>query len=143
MCEIMKLIKRDNRKGFTLAEALMAMVVLSIVAAAVLVPFSAGASVQAEGARRSVGAKLAGDLLERIVATDFDDIESIWADYSEAEGAVTDSTGNVVTDNMYSKFSRSVTVAEATLGSTTHYWVTVTVQWDSKEVGTLSRLIGP
>ena len=61
----------------------MAMVILSVVAAGVLVPFSAGASVQAEGWNRSVGAKLAGDLLERIIATDFDDIASTWTDYTE------------------------------------------------------------
>ena len=50
-----------NRKGFSLAEAMMATVVLSIAAAGVLLPFTSGARVRAEGMRRTLGAKLASD----------------------------------------------------------------------------------
>ena len=66
--------KTRQLKGFTLAEALMAMVILSIAAIGIVQPFSAGAAVQIEGWHRSLTAKLASDLLEEIVNTDYDEI---------------------------------------------------------------------
>ena len=63
---------RAHRDGFTLVEATLAMVVLSMAAAGVLLPFADGASVQAEGLHRSLAASLANELLERIISTPFD-----------------------------------------------------------------------
>lgn len=139
----MKLCDRYNRKGFTLVEALLAMVILSIVAASVILPFSAGASVQAEGWKRTLAAQLAADLIEQIKATDFDDIDSTWSGYSESAGQIKDSSGTAFTNTAYSNLSRDVTIAEATLGATTHYWVTVRVYDNGREMVTLSALIGP
>ncbi|MHC5062266.1 MAG: type IV pilus modification PilV family protein, partial [Planctomycetota bacterium] len=56
---------RYNRKGFTLAEAMIAMVLLAFAASAVSMPFVAGAAVRQEGARRTLAAKLANDRLEQ------------------------------------------------------------------------------
>jgi len=61
-----------SRRGFTLAEAMMAVVVLGIAAASLLLPFVSGAAVRAEGINRTLAARLASDLMEEIVNTPFD-----------------------------------------------------------------------
>jgi prepilin-type N-terminal cleavage/methylation domain-containing protein len=95
-----------NRTGFTLPEAMLAMVILSMAAAGVLVPFAGGAAVQADGMHRSLGAALAGDLLERVVQTPFDQIISTWHGYTEPEGQLKDASGTTFTDPMYANYSR-------------------------------------
>jgi prepilin-type N-terminal cleavage/methylation domain-containing protein len=97
------------KPGFTLLEATMAMVLLGLAAAGVLLPFSHGASAQAEGLRLTLAAKLAGDLMERIIATPPDQIMATWDGYAEAQGQVKDAGGTVFTDPMYASFSRRVT----------------------------------
>ena len=96
--------------GFTLAEATLAMVILGVAAAGVLLPFVGGASVQAEGLRRTLGANLAGDLVERIVSTPtpFDQIVGTWHNYAEDQGQIKDASGTTITDPMYAMFSRDV-----------------------------------
>jgi len=69
---------RRARAGFSLAEATVALVILGMAAAGVLLPFAGGASVQAEGLRRTLSARLANDLIERIVATPYDQIIPTW-----------------------------------------------------------------
>ena len=90
--------KCKNRKGFTLVEAMMAMVVLSIAASGVLLPFAAGASAQMEGARRTLATKLASDMLEKVVSTDYDNIAMVYAGYYEPEGFMSDASGNFLDD---------------------------------------------
>jgi Tfp pilus assembly protein PilV len=120
---------RKNRMGFTLAEAMMATVVLGIAAAGVLLPFTSGAAVRAEGMRRTLGAKLASDLMERIITrpfhdpdgnaydynlgadageTTFEDFDNLddFHDYSELQGQVKDAAGTVFTDLNYARLSR-------------------------------------
>lgn len=127
-----------NRQGFTLAEAMMAMVVLSIAAAGVLLPFSSGAAVRAEGMRRTLGARLAGNLIEQIVARPFHDPDGDADDYSpgpdtgettieqydniddfhdyrEEQGQVKDADGTIFTDPAYVNFSRNVTCEYVTV----------------------------
>ena len=77
-----------KRSGFTLAEATMALVLLGMAAAGVLLPFSDGASVQAEGRRRTLAALLADDLLARIATTPPSQIVATWNGYAEAQGQV-------------------------------------------------------
>jgi len=119
------------RRGFTLAEAMMAVVVLGIAAASLLLPFMSGAAVRAEGINRTLAARLAGDLMEQIlrlpfhdpgggatpgpelgetVPTGFDNIDD-YHGYTEIQGQVKDATGAVfsVTDSRYANFSRNVT----------------------------------
>lgn len=98
-----------NRKGFTLAEAMIATVVLGIAAAGVLLPFTSGAVARAEGTRRTLAAKLAGDLMEEIVNTPFDQIIANYNGYTESQGQVKDVSGVVFTDLSYISFSRNVT----------------------------------
>ena len=93
----------DNRlnsrhKGFSLAEAMMATVVLSIAAAGVLLPFTGGAAVRAEGRRSTLASKLAADLVEQIIRTDFEQIVTAYDGYAEAQGHVKDAGGVVFTD---------------------------------------------
>ena len=96
-----------NRKGFSLAEAMMATIVLGVAAAGVLLPFTTGAKVRSEGMRLTLAAKLAGDLMEEIVNTPFDQIIANY-NYSEAEGQIKDADGVVFGGSNYSRFSREV-----------------------------------
>lgn len=90
----------------------MAIVLLGLAAAGVLLPFSTGASAQAQGLRLTLAAKLANDLMERIIATPPGQIMATWDAYAEAEGQVKDAGGAVFTDPIYANFSRRVTCHE-------------------------------
>jgi prepilin-type N-terminal cleavage/methylation domain-containing protein len=100
------------KPGFTLLEATMAIVLLGLAAAGVLLPFSTGASAQAQGLRLTLAAKLANDLMERIIATPPSQIMATWDGYAEAQGQVKDAGGAVFTDPIYANFSRRVTCHE-------------------------------
>jgi prepilin-type N-terminal cleavage/methylation domain-containing protein len=102
---------RTARRGFTLAEATLAMVILGMAAAGVLLPFASGASVQAEGMHRSLGAGLANDLLEQIVATPFKDIVNRY-NYTEPQGQIKDASDTIFTDPIYANYSRDVSCTE-------------------------------
>ena len=136
------------RSGFTLPEAIMAMVLLGIAAAGVLLPFTSGASAQAEGWHRTLAANLANDLLERIVNTPFQGIVDTWDGYVESQGQVRDASGLVFSDPMYANFSRKVVcgylwVPEQNPPSAPANFILVTVHvgYQEREVVVLSRLI--
>jgi prepilin-type N-terminal cleavage/methylation domain-containing protein len=142
-------IHRDKGKeGFTLVEAMLAVVVLAIAAAGVLLPFVSGANVRAEGIRRTLGASLAGNLMEQIIKTPFDQIVDGY-NYTEPQGQVKDlTTGKpfTVTDPRYAKyanFSRKVTCVSVTVPPATCNFILITVQVDysGKNVATLCRLV--
>lgn len=122
---------KARRSGFTLAEAMLATVVLGIAAAGILLPFTNGATVQAEGMRRTLGAKLASDLMEQITTKPFHDPNGSFYDYYEGrdvgettledfdnlddfhgyfelQGQLKDSAGIVFADPAYANFSRYV-----------------------------------
>ncbi|MCD4831218.1 MAG: type II secretion system GspH family protein [Anaerohalosphaeraceae bacterium] len=108
---IVKMIKRNfknyKNNGFTLAEAMMAMVILSIATAGLLLPFASSAAVQEEGVNRTLAVKLACDLLEDIVNTNFGDIIATYGSYTEADGAMQSAGGaGVLTGNLYAGYSR-------------------------------------
>ena len=132
------------RPGFTLAEATLAMVLLGIAAAGVLLPFSGGAAAQAEGARRTLGAMLANDLIERIAGTRFEEVVGSF----EGEGELIDATGAVLSDPMYAHFSREATCAAVYVpqqsgdAPSNFVLVTVTVSYQGRPVATIRRLIG-
>lgn len=133
--------------GFTLAEAMMAVVVLSIAAAGVLLPFSSGAAVRAEGLCRTLGARLASDLVEQIINTPFDQIIPTYNGYSEPQGQVKDAWGNVFTDSNYTCFSRSASCEyvyvpqESGAAAPKYILITVQVQYNSKQIATIYRLV--
>ncbi|MHC4507609.1 MAG: type IV pilus modification PilV family protein [Planctomycetota bacterium] len=121
----------QEKRAFTLVEAMLAVVVLGIAAAGVLLPFVSGAAVRAEGVRRTLAAGLASDLMEQIIklpfhdpddetsynpgpepgetgAANFDNIDD-YHGYIEAQGQVKDAAGVAFTDPKYANFSRNVT----------------------------------
>jgi len=135
-----------NRAAFSLAEAMLAVVVLGIATAGVLLPFSSGAAVRAEGMRRTLSAKLAADLTEQIINTPFEDIVANF-NYSELQGQVEDSSGAVFTNPSYANFSRDVTCEDVTVPQES-LWAqskfirtTVRVYYNGREMAAISRLV--
>ncbi len=125
----------------------MATVVLGIAAAGVLLPFTSGAAVRAEGMRRTLGAKLASDLMEEIVNTPFEQIVAGYDGYSEAEGQVRDASGVVFTGSNYAGFSRDsicdyvYVPQESGAGVSKYIRVTVRVYYSDKEIAIINRLV--
>ncbi len=125
----------------------MATVVLGIAAAGVLLPFTSGAAVRAEGMRRTLAAKLAGDLMEEIIDTPFNQIVTGYNDYTEAQGQVKDASGAVFTDSNYVNFSRDVSCEyvyvpqESGAGEPKFIRVTVRVYYSGREIAIINRLI--
>ena len=106
--------KRYNRKGFTLAEAMIAVTLLAFAASAVSMPFVAGAASRAEGARRTLAAKLAQDRLEQleqIAGIDYDNQLWMYDGWYEFAGFLEDGNGSggflaEPDDPTYSGFTR-------------------------------------
>jgi prepilin-type N-terminal cleavage/methylation domain-containing protein len=138
---------KTMQSGFTLAEAMLATVVLGIAAAGILLPFTSGATVQAEGMRRTLGVKLASDLMQEIVNTPFDQIIAGYGAYSEAEGQIRDAGGVVFTDLNYARFSRNSVCnyvyvpQESGTGVSKFILVTVRVFYSGKEIAVINRLV--
>ena len=78
-------INPDN-KAFTLMEAMMALVILTIASAGLLLPFASSAAVQEEGTRRTLAAKLGCGLMEKIISTDYDSIIATYGDMIRVPG---------------------------------------------------------
>lgn len=134
-------------RGFSLAEAMMAVVVLGIAAVGLLIPFSSGAQLRAEGMHRTLGAKLASHLMEQIILTPFEQIVDDYDGYTESEGQVTNAAGEIITDSNYARFSREVScdyvyVAQES-GTTEPVFIRVTVRvsWNGKNIATINRLV--
>ena len=138
---------RTKRKGFSLAEAMVATVVLGIAAAGVLLPFTSGASVRAEGNRRTLGAKLAADLMEEIINTPFEQIVGTYNGYAEPQGQVKDVNGTVFIDSKYANFSRDVSCEYVYMpqgsgtGEAKFIRATVRVCYSGREIAIINRLI--
>jgi len=136
-----------NRKGFTLIEAMIAAVVLGIAAAGVLLPFTSGAAIRAEGTCRTLAAKLAGDLMEEIVKTPFEQIIAGYDGYAEPKGQVKDASGTIFTDSNYANFSRDVSCEyvympqESGGGEPKFIRVIVRVYYRGGEIATVCRLV--
>lgn len=130
------------RWGFTLAEAIMATLVLGIAAAGVLLPFASGAKIRTEGVRMTLAANLASDLMEEIILTDFDQIISKYGTYTESQGHIISDfyTGAQFTDPMYANFSREAT---CTLDESQDFFIlaTVWVKYNGRDVVVIKRLI--
>ncbi len=143
----MNYILRGKRKGFSLAEAMMATVVLSIAAAGVLLPFTSGEAARAEGTRATLAAKLAGDLIEQIMRTPFERIVADYDGYTEVQGLVKDAEGVVFTDSKYAKLSRTADCAyvympqESGAASPRFILVTVRVHYGGREIAAVRRLV--
>ena len=124
-----------SRQGFTLIEAMMAVVVLGIAAASLLLPFISGATVRAEGVNRTLAAQLASDLMEQIVNTPFDQIVGSYNGYS---------------DSAYANFSRDVTCEyvyvppqpdESDPSKCEFIRITICVDHNGKQMAVIVRLV--
>ena len=143
---MMRLGNRKSEKGFSLAEAMLATVVLSVAASGILLPFSSGAELRRQGSVRTKAALLASGLMEEVAACSYGNIVSGY-NYTEAAGGVRSVTGRVYGAG-YEKLSRKVESSYCYVDSQAHELcgpvfikVTVTVYYDGKEVATVSRLV--
>jgi prepilin-type N-terminal cleavage/methylation domain-containing protein len=138
---------KDRYRGFTLAEAMMATVVLGIAATGILLPFTSGAAARAEGMHRTLAANLAGELMEQIINTPFDQIVANYNGYAESHVQVRDAGGLLLTDPQYANFSRDVGCEYVYVpqqgGATEPIFarVTVRVYYSGKQVANINRLI--
>lgn len=117
----------------------MATVVLGVAAAGVLLPFTSGASIRAEGQRRTLAAQLASDLMEQVISDYSNGIDIITEyNYSELQGQIKDAGGTVFTDSNYANFSRGVSCDSS---QPFFIIVTVWVKYNGNEIVSLKRLI--
>ncbi len=145
----MKKTNCKNQKGFSLAEAMIATVVLGIAAAGVLLPFTSGAVMRAEGMRRTLAAKLASDLMEEIIRTEFDQIIGKYGTHTEPRGHIMKDFDTLAkfTDPMYANFSRDASCVyvyvpqESGAGEFKFIRATVRVKYNGGEIVSLRRLI--
>jgi prepilin-type N-terminal cleavage/methylation domain-containing protein len=133
-------------KGFTLIEAMMAMVILAVAASGIMVSFAAAASVQTEAQRRIIASRLAADKIEYLAALEFATLETYVGKSiipeSADDGSLMDNTGTVLTGNAYAGLSRTVSCKYAPVAGTNLIWVTVAVDYKGLPVAHLSTLIG-
>jgi prepilin-type N-terminal cleavage/methylation domain-containing protein len=134
--------KYQRQSGFTLLEATIAMVLLAVAAAGVLLPFAGAANEQAEGARQTMAAQLASELMEKIAATDYDAIIAAYNGYTESAGNLLDAAGQKHADSAYSGFSRTAACEAVTAASVEMLRVSVSVLYDGAEVTRVTTLIG-
>ncbi len=137
---------KNRAKGFSLAEAMMAMVILGIAASSMILPYITGASVRAEGMRGTLATKLVNGLMEKIINTSYSQVVSSH-NYTENKGQLRNVDGSLITDPMYQNFSRQVTSQytyvpqESRLGSVKYIVVTVKVFYNGQEKAVARRLI--
>ncbi|MFA5553296.1 MAG: type II secretion system protein [Phycisphaerae bacterium] len=142
---------REKTSGFTMIEAMLATMVLAIAAAGILVPFVTGASLRAEGQRKTLAAILAADLMEQIIR---EPNNSKWENYNEPQGQIKKNVNeaDIFTDPVYSQYIRSATREEAVSQEKGYYnpyegdepifWhVEVSVYYQGREMASISRLI--
>jgi hypothetical protein len=134
-------------EGFSLAEAMLATVILSIAAAGVLLPFTGGARIRAEGVHRTLAAELSADLMEQIVNTPFTQIVASYDGYVEPQGQVKDAEGTVFSDTRYANFSREASCEYVYMpqenGTTDPRFIlaTVKVYYSGTQIAIIRRLI--
>jgi len=140
---VKKFIKNN---AFTLVEALIALVIFSIATAGLLLPFASSAAVQQQGCNQTLAAKLAADLMEQIIATDFSLIVSTYGGYTESKGHIKSAAGADLTDSIYAPFSRTASCVYVYMPQQTNYGtpnfikITVSVYQDSLELVEVVRL---
>ena len=134
--------RRTKNNGFTLIEATIAMVLLAMAAAGILLPFANAVSVQAEGARQTLAANLASEMMEKVLLSEPNDILSSFGGYVETKGAMLDTKGVVLSDSVYAGFSRSVVSQAVTVKSVPLVNITVSVAYEGNEMTWVTTLAG-
>lgn len=120
----------------------MATVVLGIAAAGVMLPFTSGAKIRAEGERRTLAAKLASDLIEEIISIEFGEVITQYGAYTELQGHIIKNfdTGTEFTGPAYANFSRGSSCAYD-VSQPFFIIATVWVKHNGNEIMNLNRLI--
>jgi len=134
------------RRGLTLLECTLALIIVPMTVAAVAVAIVTGQSQAAEAMRHTRAAMLAEALMEQVLAQPYSDVETYCQAFTESPGSVTDATGTLYPDAMQS-FQRavlcqqqSVTVTGLSL-TVDGLDVTVTVSQNGVTIVTLTRFI--
>lgn len=148
--------------GFTLIEALLASVILTLVVGAILMPFTAGAQNAVQNAREVLAANLAQELMEEILSKSFNDPDGTnagetnrmkWDDmrdynnFSESQGNIKNLNGEIFTDPLASNMSRTAKVesvyvaGQDTSNPPTFLRITVEVRYKGQVIKRISRLV--
>ena len=98
-----------HNRAFTLAEAMIALVILSLATASLILPFASSAAVEQQGCKQTIASKLACDLIEQILAdpNNFSQIAADYDNYAETQGQVKDANGIIFSGLMYADLSRN------------------------------------
>jgi len=137
-------VKIVKNEGFTLVEALLALVILMIAAAGLILPFASSAVTSQQGCSQTIAAKLASDRIEQIIAD-----SNYWSagSYNESKGQVKNAAGADFTDPMYADFSRGAVCEEvfmpqqdSSFGTAKFIRITVKVYQNGLELAEVTRL---
>lgn len=120
----------------------MAMVLLAIAAAGVLLPFTGAANQHVQGGRQTLAADLASELMEKILAADFDSLVSTYNGYTESKNNLLDAAGQKHTGLAYEGLSRYAICQSSTAASVELITVTVVVLYNGLEITRLTTLAG-
>jgi len=148
--------------GFTLIEALLASVILTLVVGAILMPFTAGAQNAVQNAREVLAANLAQELMEEILSKSFNDPDGTnagetnrmkWDDmrdynnFSESQGNIKNLNGEIFSDPLAANMSRTAKVesvyvaGQDTSNPPTFLRITVEVRYKGQVIKRISRLV--
>lgn len=148
------------RDGFTLVEAMLACVILTLAISAIVVPYASGAQNDESCARKAVAAGVAQQLMDEILAKPFRDPdngqihigldgESGRANFDDIGdyGGYTQAAGTITSDPVAAPMSLSVSEAFVTVNGegggegNLFIRVTITVMRGSETLATLTRLV--
>ncbi len=140
--------KTLKNNGFTLAEAMIALVILMIAATALILPFASSAAVEQQGIKKTIGVKLAADLIEQILAdpNDFYQIATDYDNYNEPNGQIKDVIGIIFSGSLYSDLSRNADcnyiymIPQSYFGQQNFLKITVRVYQNGFKLAEITRL---
>jgi prepilin-type N-terminal cleavage/methylation domain-containing protein len=141
------LAQNRNENGFTLTEAILAMVILGVASVIVILPFSTGAVLQAEGINQTIAANLASELMEKVTNTSFEQILTTFDGYSEPEGGLKDFQGQIYNSSNFKYFSRDVSCnyvyvpQESGDKEVKYILITVRVYYQNGQIAEIHKLI--
>jgi prepilin-type N-terminal cleavage/methylation domain-containing protein len=137
-------MKRDKRQsGFTLIEAMMAVVILAVAASGISMAFAAAGATQAEAQRQILASRMAADLMEQIVSIGYDQIKIDYVGKTSSQTA----ENMECTGDMYNGLSCTVEECkEIPVPDGSHVvnliQVTVTAKYKNQEITRITTLIG-
>lgn len=138
---------KRSAAGFSLMECMVAITVLSVAAAALLMPFTAAANAARIDSKRTTAATLATQMLERLTDMSYGEILAMDGTV-EAGESISSITGQPLNAASLAGFTRRVDAAEVTVtasganGDATFVRVVVTVTCDGVEPIEMRRLFG-